>query len=69
MKIHCCIIYSIRLNYVKRLFLFSQGVFAFLLSILTSDLVGVEHGGPGFGFLVTVQALGATVGTPAGGKT
>ena len=45
-----------------------SGVFAFLLSILTTDLVGVEHIGPAFGFSVMIQGIGASIGTPAGGK-
>ena len=45
-----------------------SGVFGFLLSILTADLVEVDHIGPAFGFLLTITGLGASIGTPAGGS-
>ena len=45
------------------------GVFAFLMSVLTTDLVGVEHIiDPAFGFLSMIQGIGASIGTPIGGK-
>ena len=44
-------------------------MFGFLLSVLTADMVGVEHIGPAFGFMLTIEGLlGASIGTPAGGK-
>ena len=46
-----------------------SGVYGFLLSIVTADLVGVEHIGPAYGFMVTMESfLGVSIGTPAGGK-
>ena len=38
------------------------------MSVLTTDLVGVEHIGPAFGFLSMIQGIGASIGTPIGGK-
>ena len=44
------------------------GVFAFPMSILTTDLVDLEHLGPAFGFLSMIQGIGVSIGTPIGGN-
>ena len=41
----------------------------FLRSIITTDLVGVEHIGPAFGLFTMVEGIGSAVGTPFGGRS
>ena len=45
-----------------------SGIFALLLSVITADLVGLEHLGPALGFMFTASGFSASIGTPAGGK-
>ena len=45
-----------------------SGSFGFLMSVLTTDFVGVEHVGPAFGFLTMIQGIAAGIGAPISGK-
>ena len=46
----------------------SSGVYAFMLSIIVTDLVGVEHIGPAYGFLTTLEGISSLLGPPVSGK-
>ena len=42
-------------------------MFGFLLSVISTDFVGVDHIGPAFGFMTMFHGVGASIGTPIGG--
>ena len=45
-----------------------SGTYAFLLSVITTDLVGLEDIGPAYGFLAMLEGVGSVLGTPVSGK-